>query len=507
MLGGWIGLCVAVIAVTGCDSDSFIDPSVTGRWEHTPVTMPILGRLDIIDEVEDSPVGLDVIQAEDLIPIIEEYKLGVSDFISIEVFELMAPGQSSRIESRIDVLGYVQMPVLGRVKAAGLTIRQFEQRLKDLLHPNVLRDPTVTVTLLDGRQDTYKIVAPNGTGIYDILMPEWRLLDALALARIAPQGAEVIYVIRQTALFGEVEGRPALDDTPDFIPPPPPAGVEPLPFDDEESIEEETAPTDTEDLLDLLQETLEGSRADESGAPPVAPRPAPEDIAPERAQPLIDALEDPTGEESRWVSIEGKWVEVKVTPKTGLPAPGEPGGPPEGETIAVTDDMAPEDLMTQRVIEVNVKELLNGNAAYNVVVRPGDTIRIPLTESGFAYVGGQIRRPGAFNIPGPQSLTLTQLIISAGGLGPLAVPERVDLTRRIGPNMEATIRLNLRAIAEGVQPNIYVKADDTINIGTNIFMQPLLVIRNGFRMSYGFGFILDRNFANDVYGPINDNNN
>jgi polysaccharide export outer membrane protein len=31
------------------------------------------------------------------------------------------------------------------------------------------------------------------------------------------------------------------------------------------------------------------------------------------------------------------------------------------------------------------------------------------------------------------------------------------------------------------------------------------VFRNGFRVTYGFGFLLDRNFGNDVFGapPIN----
>ena len=42
--------------------------------------------------------------------------------------------------------------------------------------------------------------------------------------------------------------------------------------------------------------------------------------------------------------------------------------------------------------------------------------------------------------------------------------------------------------------------DDLVNFGTSFWATPLAVIRGGFRMSYGFGFLLDRNFGNDVFG-------
>ncbi len=39
-----------------------------------------------------------------------------------------------------------------------------------------------------------------------------------------------------------------------------------------------------------------------------------------------------------------------------------------------------------------------------------------------------------------------------------------------------------------------------MNVGTNFWAYPLAVIRNGFRASYGFGFLIDRNFGNDIFG-------
>jgi hypothetical protein len=122
-------------------------------------------------------------------------------------------------------------------------------------------------------------------------------------------------------------------------------------------------------------------------------------------------------------------------------------------------------------------------------------------KSGVVYLGGQVARPGPYGIQTDTRLTILRGMISAGGLGSLAIPERVDITRIVGPGRQATIRLNLRAIGEQTQPDIYLKPDDMINVGTNFWALPLAVIRGGFRASYGYGFILDRNFSGDIFGP------
>jgi len=147
-----------------------------------------------------------------------------------------------------------------------------------------------------------------------------------------------------------------------------------------------------------------------------------------------------------------------------------------------------------------LKPLLAGDAQYNLVVRPGDVIRVPPPEIGNVYVAGQVARPGVYSLPAVGRLTLQRVITAAGGLSAIAIPERVDLTRMVGPSRQATIMLNLRAIAEGTQPDVFLKPDDRINVGTTFWALPLAVVRGGFRANYGFGFQLDRNFGNDVFG-------
>jgi protein involved in polysaccharide export with SLBB domain len=134
------------------------------------------------------------------------------------------------------------------------------------------------------------------------------------------------------------------------------------------------------------------------------------------------------------------------------------------------------------------------------VIRPNDQIYVDGPQQGVVYIDGQISRPGVYNLPQVGRLTLSRLVAAAGGPGPLAIPRRVDLTRVIGDNWEATVRLNLAAIRQRTEPDIYLRPDDHVIIGTSFWATPLAVIRNGFRFDYGFGFFLERNFGYDVWG-------
>ncbi|MCG8619254.1 MAG: SLBB domain-containing protein, partial [Desulfobacterales bacterium] len=242
---------------------------------------------------------------------------------------------------------------------------------------------------------------------------------------------------------------------------------------------------DTAALLEELSEDLDATVEEDA-----------EELDGEAVPSLDEALEDAEREgPGRWVNINGEWVMVQSR------------GPVDEEGVELEGGVPPaEQLVTQRVIEIDARALMEGQAKYNIVVRPGDIIRVPAPESGNVFIAGEIARPGTYALPGKNRLTLRQLILSAGGFSPLAVPERVDLVRRIDHNTEATVRLNTRAIFEGVHPDLFLKPDDQIIIGTNLPATFAAVARNGFRVSYGFGFLLDRNFGTDVFGAVSRNN-
>lgn len=474
---------IALPLLAGCEMDSFMDPSVAGRWERTPVVLPILDRLDVVDEPSGLLDGLTQVRREDLMPDVSEYIIGPGDLITVSIFELIVPNIESVQTRRINELGIVRLPVVGAIQAANYTPSELERRIAKVLdEKDQLKDATVSVIVQEGRQRTYSIigeprVAGTAIGTYTIPRADFRILEAVALARGVPAEVQRLYVIRQVRLAPETQDVVGRPDEPDGDSPE-------LPKNDEA-----TSPSPVDLIDDLMQGMSDDRTAPQAPAKPAVE--APRDLA--------STMQDGgrTTDGATWVNIDGQWVRMDGQGNE-LPAPQAPS--------ASTADKGGDDdlsaMVSQRVIEVPYSKLIDGDMRYNIVIRPGDVVRVPTPDSGNVYIGGAISRPGTYTLPGERELTLKQLVFAAGNFSGIAIPERVDLIRRIDGVSEATVRVNLRAIFHGEQPDIFLKANDTVNVGTNFAATPLAVFRNGFRMSYGFGFLLDRNFGSDVFGAI-----
>jgi polysaccharide export outer membrane protein len=151
----------------------------------------------------------------------------------------------------------------------------------------------------------------------------------------------------------------------------------------------------------------------------------------------------------------------------------------------------------KRVIKIPAREF--GDPRFNIVIRPGDVIYVPVDIVGEFYVLGNANNQGVINLTG-RPMTLMQAMATAGGLGPLAWPDRVEVRRRIAEKKEEIVLVSLKKIADGSQPDFFIKQNDLINIGTHPAARWLAVLRNAFRATYGFGFIYDRNFATGDFG-------
>lgn len=462
------------LASVGCEADSYLDPSRLGRWEHTPATVPILDRIASVESPDDLAVEYTEVSADDLIPAVVEYRIGPGDVLDVMVGDLLGINQFQNFQLSVDTRGYINVPVLGEVAVAGMSVNEARQRIIDQLLERglVVADPVVTVTVLNRRQATFTVIgAVGGAGSYLIPEADYRLLEALAQAGGFPESTDEIYIIRQIPLSDLATGG--------YLTAPPGEGPG------------ETEPSDPTGLEDLI-EGLRGPEDPEGngGAPGAfgAATAARVRQPQEERDPAVDLPEDrrPRGDQdSTWVFLNGEWVEVRRAPGRLPQREGEAG-------------IASDQLITQRIIRVPAQALLDGDMRYNVVIRPGDVVRVPTSGQGLVFMAGNIGRGGAFSLS--HKLTLLRAIDSAGGLGGLAIPERTEIWRLLPGDRQAIIRINLRAIAEGTQPDLYLKAGDRINIGTNFWAYPLAVVRNGFRASYGFGFLLDRNFGNDVFG-------
>jgi len=160
----------------------------------------------------------------------------------------------------------------------------------------------------------------------------------------------------------------------------------------------------------------------------------------------------------------------------------------------------------KRVIRISGPALRNGDPRQNIVVRGGDVIRVMAGQVGEYYMMGQVGRPGAYSLTGRQ-LTLKTAVASAGNLGGLAWPSRCTIYRRYGEREEMH-QVNLQSIFSGREPDILLKPNDLVLVGTHPVAPFLALARNAFRLTYGFGFVYDRNFADkEQYGPrVNPNN-
>jgi hypothetical protein len=252
-----------------------------------------------------------------------------------------------------------------------------------------------------------------------------------------------------------------------------------------------------------------------------APRRPP---APRANAPITNAIAfDGPGETFVFDETRNEWVRVRGTPRTAPSAdsgqspgiaPPATGRQPDQidpripgadilESTEVIPGAAPAayPMFAERVIEIDYQSLISGDSRLNIIIRPNDLIYVQPSDFGFVYVDGEIVRAGVYTLPGTGHLTASRLVAAAGGLNAIAIPERCDLIRRVGTNREATVRFNLAAIRRRTEPDFELKPDDHIIVGTNFWATPLAVIRNGFRVTYGWGFLLDRNFGNDVFGP------
>lgn len=474
-----IGTLLALAGLSGCEVDSFLyDRSIAGRWERTPTSVPILERVAAIEDVSAGEAEYTDPTDADLIPVAKLYRLAAGDRLEVEIYDVIEPGRPEKYERSIDTRGMLELPQFGQIAVGGLTLEEATNAIKQVV-ARLVPDPLVSINPLSQRQQTFTLIgAVQQPGPYYIPSADYRLLEALTAGGTFDNGATWVYVIRQIQLTDEERGQRT-----------------PGEFRPEKTIKRQPK-QETKDsgerLIDVIDDITKPANKDGApksnpgmlAQPPSSNQPAVDMDAPERRPAPATGPTTPGGQ---WVFLpgpdgNGRWVQIS-----------------QGSTELVMDPgVAP--ILTQRIIRVSMKDLTAGERSANIVVRPGDIVRIPSPPRGVFYISGQINRPGIFTFPEEGRMTLLRAIASGGGYGGLAVPDRIDLIRMVGPDRQATIRLNGRAIAEQTQPDIFIKSDDVINIGTDFWALPMAVIRNGFRASYGFGFLIDRNFDEEVFG-------
>ncbi len=497
--------CAAVTALVGmgvgCEVKSFIDPSEVGRFERTPLTLQILDSLDTgVEETNNDFLNWENPTPDDLKVDQIDYRIDRGDLVNVSISDLQAQGVDTVRSVRVSESGNVSLPYIGQVKALGLTEAELEADvIRAYSDAALIRDAQVSITVAEARGRAFSVLgAVTRPDQYVIVRSDFRVLDALVLAQdITAPTIEYMYVLRKRSV-DEPTTAPAAG-TPEGDAPAAEPSTGPAPDALEPRVDATQRRSRIASAALLLQTT--------DAAVPNQPATLP-------------------GEEAggRVVEIDGKPVvipgnnadEIPSSPATTQPLLGDgldaiPTTMPDetAEAAPTTQPFefdAPPDVADMRVIRIPIQQLRNGDFRYNIVIKPQDMILVPQPVVGEYYMGGHVNRVGVYSLTG-RKITLKQAVISAGMLDPLAIPERTDIIRRVGANKEVFARVDLAKVFAGSQPDVYLKPDDVVQVGTNFLAPFIAAVRNGFRMTYGFGFLYDRNYASpDPFDSNYDNN-
>jgi polysaccharide export outer membrane protein len=179
---------------------------------------------------------------------------------------------------------------------------------------------------------------------------------------------------------------------------------------------------------------------------------------------------------SRFVSVIGQGVN-------------EPGiYPLEGETriMEVVARAKPNDRAMLRQVSltrgdqqqiVNLEKLLNqADLKQNILLQPGDVINVPEDRESFAFIMGEVNKPGAISIK--SSVTLAEAIALAGGQTQDALMSRITVSHSGEELREIDLT---RFLLEGdLSQNIVLRPGDIVNIplDTEDFVNVLGQVKN-----------------------------
>ncbi len=503
---GLVGLtCAVCVSSVGCNSikNGWLDPTVLGSFERKG-TSEIRTSLTL----EDTPTGIPgatyPTQA-DLVPQARELPFSGGDEIGIEINELRQ--RQVPFQSRVSVspVGDINLPIVGTVHAEGFEPLELQEEIKRVLREkDILRDPDVTVTPLLIHKNTYSLFgigvsasdnSPLRAGTFPISRPDLRVLEAINRVGGLNEFVTDVYLFR----YEDTQALPEHKHEEEKANEP------------QDKNEDAVASAMRDKNLRARADTQRGVHVAKAGVPVLgSPVKGPEDLllsaiaqeeqgsrkADDDEAADIEALLRPEPTQP-YIYVDGQW---KPNPEfqESKPALEEQLIQTGRETITPAVNWARiAGESTYRIVHVPADPLRDGDPSVNVVIRPGDVIRIVSGEIGVYYMMGQINRIGPFNF-NAEKITLKSAIAAAGGLSGLAWPDRCTVYRRIGQR-EQMIQVNIDRIFAGLDEDFIIKRGDIINVGTHPFAPFLQQIRNftipNVVNNVGYSFTYARNFA------------
>ena len=131
-----------------------------------------------------------------------EYLIGAQDVLTVTVWD--SPDLSGKYTVETD--GSFSFPLIGRIRAAGLTLRQFEGELRKKLSDGYFKNPQVSVAVETYRSQRIFIVGEvRSPGTYP-LTGDMTLIEAIARAGSTPPNASPEAIIVRAAPGKQADG-------------------------------------------------------------------------------------------------------------------------------------------------------------------------------------------------------------------------------------------------------------------------------------------------------------
>jgi polysaccharide export outer membrane protein len=150
--------------------------------------------------------------------------VGPGDLIEISVFEVE---ELSKIKVRIPMKGTITLPLLGKIRATGLSPLELQDQISDLLQQKYMHNPQVSVFVHEHASQRVSVMGAVRKGGVYTLTSRLRLADALAMADgLAEEADHTIHLIRRVPMGTVAQGRTEVASSKTAVPPLPDATEE-----------------------------------------------------------------------------------------------------------------------------------------------------------------------------------------------------------------------------------------------------------------------------------------
>ena len=359
-----------------------------------------------------------------------EYRIGPEDTLEIVIVSLEEPGQAKTLSRDVGDDGTVVLPFVGALKVGGSTTRDAEQAGRAAYSDRYIRDPQISVNVTRYRSAAVVVTGAVKTpGMYYLKRNTSTILEILLKSGgLTTDAGPELYLMRNETTAGET-GIVSSAEAPASAPPAQTSAVE---------------------------------RA-ENVVRPALEMDMPRSLPPERG-----SVQRPGNAENA-AAERARELQAEDGPVTGL------------VNVAEADLGA----ANKNLIPIDLKRLIDeGDLRLNLVVRRGDILSVPEREKEYIYVLGYVNGPGRVQIDKDRQVTAMSALAMVGGLSSQSRAEKSYLIREAEGGMKKIYPVDLLKIANGIRPDVNLRAGDTLVVGAGLLMKMTEIFHVGGSAAY-----------------------